>query len=86
MKRFVGEIVILVVAIAVVIGVAAIVLPGDLPDPDSATYIAEKQRHYNRLFLATIIPLPAGIVAYWLLQKQYRRYHARNGATTPTVG
>lgn len=85
MKRLAGEIIVLVVAIAVAVGVAQIVGPGRFPDVGSAAFVAEKQRFYDRLFLATLISLPAGIAAYCLLQKRYRRYRTRSGATNPTA-
>jgi hypothetical protein len=74
MKRLAREIVILVVAIAVAVGVGQAVSPGQFPDVSSPSFIAEKQRFYDRLFLAQLTALPAGIVAYWLLRKLYRRY------------
>jgi hypothetical protein len=85
MKRLAGEVVVLVAAIAVAVVVAQIVRPGQFPDSASVDFIAEKQRFYNRLFLATLVPLPAGIVAYWVLQKLYRRSRARIGGTNPTA-
>jgi hypothetical protein len=72
---------ILVAAIAVAIAVAQIVRPGPFPDSASSNFIAAKQRFYNHLFLATLIPLPVGIVTYWFLRRLYRQYRTRNGAT-----
>ena len=85
MKRFAGEFAVLVAVIAVAVVLAQIVRPGQFPDSATVDFIAEKQRFYNRLFLATLVPLPAGIVAYWLLHKLYRRLRARSGATTSTA-
>jgi hypothetical protein len=72
-KRLAGEIVLLAVAIAVTVGAAQVVGPGDFPETGSA---AERQRFYGRLFLATLVPLPAGIITYYLLRKRYARWRA----------
>ncbi len=58
-----GEIVVLMAAIAIAVGVAQILVRGGFPNSASANFIAEKQRSYDRLFLATLMALPAGIVA-----------------------
>jgi hypothetical protein len=81
MKPLLGEIVVIVAAIAVAIGVARSIAPGQFRDAASATFIAEKQRFYDRLFLAPLISLPAGIVAYCSIQKLRRHLRTRRGAT-----
>jgi hypothetical protein len=76
-KRLVGEMVVLAAAIAVTFGTAQLVGPGDFPVAGGP---GEKQRFYNHLFVATLVPLPAGIVAYHFLRMRYARWRARGVA------
>ena len=74
--RLAGEVAVLAMAIAVAVGVALAIAPENFPPEDSPNFIAESQRFYNRLFVAQLAVLAAGIIAYCLLRTLYQRWRA----------
>ena len=79
-ERILGEVVVLVTAIALAVGIAYVVGPRAFPEPGSQFFGAEKQQFYNRLILAQVAFLVAGIVFYFLLHKLYDRWRAGDPA------
>ena len=73
-KRVVAEMIVFAAAVALTIGIASLIAPGPFPNAASQSFVAEKH--------AQLVALPAGIVVYALLQRQYRLHRRRRRASS----
>lgn len=73
LKRGVGEVVVLGLAIAFAVALVTVLVPIDLPRKDEVP----PRAFYGRLFLQQLLTLPVWIGAYYVLHKLYYRWRHR---------
>ena len=70
LKRAVGEVVVLGLAIAFAIALVTVLVPIDVPGKDEV----RPRAFYDRMFLQQLLALPVWIGAYYVLHKLYGRW------------